>query len=374
MTLDPGPLDGLRVVAMAGLGPGPYASMLLADLGADVVRVIRPAQRQARASVTTAGLTSGQDVVNRGTRSVAIDIASLDGVESVLQLLARADVLIEGFRPGVMERRGLGPDAVHERRPELVYARLTGYGQQGPLSSSAGHDINYVAHSGVLHAMSPSGRPPRPALNLLGDYAGGGLIGALGILAAVLRARTCGRGDVLDVAMIDGLALLTAKLQGLRAAGALADNMGDDWLGGEAPFYTTYRCADDRYVAVGALESDFFAAFLAGLDVDVSDWPTQHDRARWPELRARIAEVIATRSMAHWAATYAGTDACVSGVLTFEEAATDPHNRQRDLYVRVEGVLHPAPAPRFDTARPRRTPRAVAPQTDVAEVLRSWAT
>jgi alpha-methylacyl-CoA racemase len=249
------PLTGLRAVALAGMGPTPFASMLLADMGADVVRVARPPGRRARTPSQTAGLRPEHDLANRGVRSVALDLKSPDGVESVLRLAANAEIFLEGYRPGVAERLGLGPDELLRRNPAIVYARLTGYGQSGPASQQAGHDINYVAQSGALHAMARAGEAPRPPINLLGDYAGGATMAAFGIVCAVLEARTSSVGQVLDASMVDGVALLTTKIQGLRAAGLFSDDPGTNDLDSGAPFYDTYRCADDRYVAVGALRT-----------------------------------------------------------------------------------------------------------------------
>ena len=267
-----GPLAGVRVVVLAGMGPVPFTGMLLADMGAQVVRVVRPASRPGRLSQTE-GLRKEHDLVNRGVDAVAVDLKDPAGVEAVLRLVARADVFVEGYRPGVADRLGLGPDVVLRRNPAVVYARLTGYGQVGPLSQQAGHDINYVAQSGALHAMARTGEAPRPPINLLGDYAGGGAIAAFGIVCALLEARGSGRGQVVDAAMVDGVALLTAKLQGLRAAGLYTDEPGTNWLDSGAPFYDTYRCADGQYVAVGALEPDFYRAFISRLGVDISGWP-----------------------------------------------------------------------------------------------------
>lgn len=370
----PGPLQGVRVVVLAGMGPVPFASMVLADLGADVLRVVRPVNRQARLLEQAAALGPEHDLVNRGVRSVAIDLKARGGVEEVLALCDVADVFMEGFRPGVVERLGLGPDVLLERRPGLVVARLTGYGQDGPLSHAAGHDINYVAQTGALYAFGTDDSAPRPPINILGDYAGGGLLAALGVVSAVLGSQNSGRGQVVDAAMIDGVALLTTKIQGLRAAGLFRDDPGSNYLDGAAPFYGTYRCADGRHLAVGALEGDFYAEFVARLDTDVSDWPAQNDRSSWPRLRELIGAAIATKTMAEWAEIYAGTDACVTPVLTFDEAAVDPHNRSRGLYSEIDGALHPAPAPRFGTSGVRgpESPTEVGGLT-VNEVLDQWA-
>lgn len=367
-----GPLSGVRVLVLAGMGPVPFVGMLLADMGAHVVRVVRPPHRSARALSQTDGLRAEFDVVNRGGDAIAVDLKDPSGIGDVLRLVSGADVFIEGYRPGVAERLGLGPDVVLARNPEIVYTRLTGYGQDGPLASEAGHDINYVAQTGALHAMARAGESPRPPINLLGDYAGGGAIGAFGIVCALLEAWKSGRGQVVDAAMIDGVALLTAKLQGLRAAGLYSDESGTNYLDSGAPFYDTYRCADGNHIAVGALEPDFYAEFLSRLGVDTSAWPDQDDRGSWPRLRELIATAVATRSRAEWAGIYEGTDACVTPILSFDEAAEDPHNAGRELYCRVDGVVQPAPAPRLSRtpARPPSTPRIE--HLDVAGLIADW--
>jgi alpha-methylacyl-CoA racemase len=368
-----GPLTGVRVVALAGMGPTPFASMLLADMGADVVRVTRPENRRGRALNQTAGLRPEHDLANRGVVSVAVDLKQPDGVASVLRIAERADVFLEGFRPGVAERLGLGPEELRRTNPAIVYARLTGYGQSGPAASDAGHDINYVAQSGALHAMARAGEAPRPPINLLGDYAGGAMAAAFGIVCAVLEARTSGTGQVLDAAMVDGVALLTAKIQGLRAGGLFSDDPGTNDLDSGAPFYDTYRCADGRFLAVGALEPDFYREFVARLGVDPSDWPAQGDRSQWTRLRDLIASALAARTRDEWAVIYRGTDACVSPVLTFEEAASHPHNVEREVYRRVDGVLHPRPAPRFSRTAPREPSTPSATLLDVEQVIESWS-
>ncbi|MCD0451546.1 CoA transferase [Actinocorallia sp. API 0066] len=367
-----GPLAGVRVVVLAGMGPVPFAGMLLADMGAHVVRVARPARRAARALGQTDGLREDQDVVNRGVATVEADLKDPADVAAVLGLAAHADVFMEGYRPGVAERLGLGPDAVRAANPAAVYARLTGYGQSGPLARAAGHDINYVAQSGALHALARPGEPPRPPINLLGDYAGGGAFAAFGIVCAVLEARSSGHGQVLDVAMMDGVALLTARLHGLRAAGLFRDEPGTNWIDSGAPFYDTYACADGRHLAVGALEPDFYREFVARLGVDTADWPAQDDTAAWPRLRALIAAALATRTQAEWTEVYEGTDACVTPVLTFEEAAAHPHNAERGLYHRVGGVLHPAPAPRLSRTPGRPPAVPTTDRADLATLTKSW--
>jgi len=367
------PLHDVRVVVLAGMGPVPFASMLLADLGADVVRIARPPGRKGRRLAQGAALEAEHDLVNRGVRSVAVDLKTSEGIEQVLTLCESADVLIEGFRPGVVERLGLGPDVLRGRNQALVVARLSGYGQEGPMARIAGHDINYVAQSGTLYALGASGSAPMPPINLLGDYAGGGVVAAFGIVSAVLEARGSGHGQVVDTAMVDGVALLTTKIQGLRAAGLHSDVPGSNYLDGGAPFYATYPCADGRHLAVGALEGDFYAEFVSRLDVDLSDWPDQNDQSQWPRLRELIADAVAARTMAEWALVYEGTDACVTPVLTFAEAAQHPHNRERGLYREVDGALHPAPAPRFSRSGTRQ-PRYPQPVGDlrVEAVLSEW--
>ncbi|GAB3388293.1 CaiB/BaiF CoA transferase family protein [Amycolatopsis echigonensis] len=368
-----GPLTGVRVLALAGMGPTPFASMLLADLGAEVARVARPANRSGRALGQTEGMAAEHDLANRGVATVQADLKSPEGVRAVRQLAEAADVFIEGYRPGVAERLGLGPEVLLAANPALVYARLTGYGQSGPLAQQAGHDINYVAQTGALHAMARAGEAPRPPINLLGDYAGGALVAAYGIVSALLEARASGRGQVLDAAMIDGVALLTAKLQGLRAAGRYSDEPGTNYLDSGAPFYDTYRCADGRYVAVGALEPDFYREFVSRLEVDLTGWPEQDDRENWPRLRSLIAAAFAAKDRDEWARIYAGTDACVTPVLTFDEAAEHPHNAERGVFDRVGDVLHPQPAPRFSRTPAREPSAPEAGARDLNRLLAAWA-
>ncbi len=368
-----GPLTGLRVVVLAGLGPGPFTSMMLADMGADVVRIARPTSRPARPVGHDMERRLGRDPLNRGVTTTAVDLKDPEGLEAVLRLSETADVFVEGFRPGVTERMGLGPDVLLAHNPALVYARLTGYGQTGPLARTAGHDINYVAQSGALHAMARFGEIPRPPLNLLGDYAGGGMIAAFGIVCAVLQARASGQGQVVDVAMLDGVALLTAKIQGLRAEGFHADVAGTNLLDSGAPFYDVYRCSDGGYLAVGAIEPDFYHEFLTGLGVETSGWPPQQDTASWPLLHSLIADVIASRPREDWTKTYAGGDACVSAVLTFEEAAVEAHNVDRHVFERIDGVLHPSPAPRFSRTPAIPPAEPVADPVDVGALQDRWA-
>ncbi|MEV6895567.1 CaiB/BaiF CoA-transferase family protein [Kribbella sp. NPDC051137] len=368
-----GPLSGVRVVVLAGMGPVPFLSMLLSDMGAEVVRVLRPDNRPRRALSQTVGLREETDVVNRGVGSVALDLKDPDSVEALLDVLATADVFVEGYRPGVVERLGLGPEVVLDRNPRIVYARLSGYGQSGALAHQAGHDINYVAQAGALHAMARQGEVPRPPINLLGDYAGGGTMAAFGVVAALFETARSGYGQVVDAAMVDGVALLTARLQGLRAADLFSDVAGTNYIDSGAPFYEVYRCRDGGYVAVGALEPEFYREFVKRLGVDTTGWPEQNDREQWPELRQLIAAALALRTREEWAQVYEGTDACVTPVLTFDEAAEHPHNRARELYTQYDGVLHPASAPRLSRT-PAACPRPAGRRhEDLQALRRTWA-
>ncbi len=336
-----GPLEGMRVVELAALGPVPFCGMLLADLGAEVTRVDRIGQ-----SPMPIGDSGKHDVTGRGKKSLRVDIKDPGGVEIVLRMTERADALVEGFRPGVAERLGLGPSDCHVRNPALVYARMTGWGQDGPLSGDAGHDIDYIALSGVLASIGPDAHPVVP-LNLVGDYGGGGMLLALGLLAAVLSAKTTGVGQVVDCAMVDGSALLMAPFHGLVAEGWWSPRRQENLLDGSAPFYTTYQTSDGGHMAVGALEPQFYAALLAGLELDPDQLPPQHDRTGWPVLREALADRFMTRTRDEWAVRFAGTDACVAPVLDMLEAVDHPHNVSRRTFLRDGDSTQPAPAPRF---------------------------
>jgi len=358
-----GPLTGLKVVEMAGIGPAPFCAMLLADLGADVVRLERPDAPPL--------IPLKHDVLNRGKRSVGIDLKTEEGLWTARSLIDKADVLIEGFRPGVMERLGLGPEVCHATNPKLVYGRMTGWGQDGPLAPTAGHDINYLALTGALHAIGDEA--PTVPLNLVADFGGGGMVLAFGLLAAVFEARQSGAGQVVDAAMVDGAAGLMAMIYGMLGNGLWLDRRRANLLDGAAPFYTVYECADGKWLAVGCIEAPFFRTFLeiAGL----SDHPacqTQNDRATWPAMRAAIADRLRSRTRDEWAAAFEGTDACVSPVLSMEEAPHHPHMRARHTFTDDGGITQPAPAPRFS-----RTPGGIdrpppAPGADTAEVLKEW--
>jgi alpha-methylacyl-CoA racemase len=360
-----GPLAGLKVVELAAIGPAPHACMVLADLGADVVRVERPAGRGIQ-------LSGSVDHLQRGRRSVAADLKSEDGRALVLSLAERADVLVEGLRPGVAERLGVGPDECLARNPKLVYARMTGWGQSGPLADRAGHDINYIGLTGALHAIGRKGERPVPPLNLVGDFGGGSMLLLVGILSALWEAQRSGEGQVVDAAMVDGASLLTQMMWSFRGLGVWRDERGVNLLDGGAPFYDTYTCADGKYVAVGALEPQFYAALLAGLEVEPDGLPHQMDQGGWPKLREVFTERFASRTRDEWAATFAGTDACVSPVLTFAEAAEHPHNRERETYVEIAGVVQPAPAPRFSRTAPPTPSVPPEPGADTEAVLADW--
>ncbi|MFR9757508.1 CaiB/BaiF CoA transferase family protein [Streptomyces sp. TR06-5] len=362
-----GPLQGVRVVELVGIGPGPFAAMLLADLGADVVRVDRPGG-------SALGIDPAQDLTNRNKRSVVLDLKTHDGLQAALALVERADILIEGNRPGVTERLGIGPDACRARNPRLVYGRMTGWGQQGPLASRAGHDLGYIAVSGALGLAGPAGGPPYAPANLLGDYAGGSLYLVVGLLAALHHARSPGgTGQVVDAAVVDGASHLTSMIHGMLAAGAWQDRRGANLLDGGAPFYGTYDTADGGHMAVGALEPSFYEEFLRllGLGEDTT-LPSRDDPANWTALRERIAARFRLRTRDEWTEVFDGSDACVAPVLSLAEAPRHPHLAARGTFLELDGRTQPAPAPRFSaTPGAVRTPPAL-PGAHTAEVARDW--
>jgi alpha-methylacyl-CoA racemase len=359
-----GPLTGVRVVELAGIGPGPFAAMLLADLGADVVRVDRPGG-------TGLAIDTAYDITNRNKRSVIVDLKSPDGPARVLDLAARADILIEGYRPGVAERLGVGPEACHARNPALVYGRMTGWGQEGPLAHRAGHDIAYIALTGTLGMIGSPDEPPAVPANLVGDYAGGSLYLVVGVLAALHHARASGTGQVVDAAIVDGTSHLAAMIHGMLAAGGWQDRRGANLLDGGCPYYGTYETADGRYMAVGALEPQFYDEFLELLGV--TDFASaRKDWARWDELREAVAARFKSRTRDEWTAVFEGSDACVAPVLSLREAPHHPHLAARGTFTDHGGITQPAPAPRFSA-----TPTAVRtgpaqPGADTAEVARDW--
>lgn len=361
-----GPLHGLKVVELAGIGPGPHAAMILADLGAEVVRIDRPGGLRL-------GDESLPDPTLRGRRRVAADLKSPEGRETVLRLVERADVLIEPYRPGVAERLGVGPGECHGRNPRLVYARMTGWGQDGPMAQRAGHDINYISLTGALHAIGRAGERPVPPLNLVGDFGGGSMLLVIGVLGALWEAQRSGQGQVVDAAMIDGVSLLSQMFWGYLGHKVWVDEPESNLLDGAAPFYDTYTCADGKHVAVGSLEPQFYAALLAGLGLaEADDLPAQHDRDRWPELRARFVAAFAGRTRDEWAAVFEGTDACVTPVLAFGEVAEHPHLAARGTVIERDGIAQAAPAPRFSRT-PAETPAAARAPEPVEAVLADWS-
>ncbi len=340
-----GPLKGVTVIELAGIGPGPFTGMMLADMGARVLRVDRISQNGGGA---LAALMRNDSIVDRGRESIAINTKDPRGVQLVLDLVAKADALIEGFRPGVTEKLGLGPEACLARNPRLVYGRMTGWGQHGPLAQAAGHDINYISLSGALHAMGEPDRPPPPPLNLVGDYGGGGMLLALGVVAALFEARGSGRGQVVDAAMSDGAALLMTAQYGMMAKGFWQDERGRNLLDGSAPFYASYACADGHYVSLGPIEPQFYAELLRLARLDDPLLSRQWSQADWPAQKLALAAVFSTRTRSEWCALLEGSDACFAPVLSLREAPTHPHNVARKTFVESAGVMQPAPAPRFD--------------------------
>jgi alpha-methylacyl-CoA racemase len=359
-----GPLHGVRVLELGGIGPGPFCAAVLADLGADVIRLERPGHQPH--------LPPHLDPYNRNKRSVLLDMKAAGGAEAALKMVAAADVLIEGFRPGVAERLGLGPETCRAVNPRLVYGRVTGWGQEGPLAQVAGHDINYIAMTGALHAVGSADQPPVPPLNLVGDLGGGAMFLAVGVVSALLEARQTGRGRVVDMAMVDGVLNMMSMFFAFRHLGQWSERRGDNSLDGGSPFYATYRTRDGKYVAVGAFEPHFYRELLAVLGLAGENLPAQHDRAGWPLLRQRFAAIFAARTRDEWVKAFDGRDACFAPVLSMGEVPDQPHLRARGSLQQVQGMLHPTPAPRFDgVALPIRRPPPVVGQHD-AEALLDW--
>ena len=354
-----GPLNGLRVVELEGLGPAPFCGMMLADMGAEVISITRKSAAGSRAA----------QISERGKKTIALNLKHPDGVAAVLDLCASADILIEGFRPGVAERLGIGPAACAARNPRLVYGRMTGWGQSGPLASAAGHDINYISLSGALHAIGRAGERPVPPLNLVGDFGGGGMFLAFGLMCAVFEAQRSGTGQVVDVSMVDGSAALMHMMYQFMAMGAWRDERGANMLDGAAHFYDTFETADGRYVSIGSIEPQFYALLVQLAGLDAAEFAPQHDQSRWPDLKDKLAAVIRQRTRDEWCAIMEGTDVCFAPVLSMTEAPGHPHNVARGTFIEVEGVPQPAPAPRFSRTAPA-TPAAAAPAgSDTAAVL-----
>lgn len=362
-----GPLSGVKVIELAGIGPGPMCAMLLSDLGAEVVRVDRP-------TAVDLGIDSGRqfNVLNRGRRSIAVDLKSPEGVEVVLGLVEQADALIEGFRPGVTDRLGLGPEVCLARNPRLVYGRMTGWGQDGPIAHAAGHDINYIALSGALHAIGNEGGPPVPPLNLVGDFGGGALYLAFGVCAGIIEARQSGQGQVIDAAMVEGAASLMASAYGMFASGRHQLERGTNILDSGAHLYGTYECADGEWISIGSIENKFHQELLDKLGLETSDIPDRMDRDRWAEHKKRLTELFLDKTRDEWCQIMEGSDVCFAPVLSMAEAPEHPHNKERGTFVEIDGVVQPGPAPRFS-----RTPGAVQgpppdPGAHTEAVLADW--
>jgi len=342
-----GPLEGIRIVEIAGIGPGPFAAMMLADMGAEVLRVDRAGQVK--------GGDRGApplDLLNRGRRSVGVDLKQAEGVETVLRLVEKADGLLEGFRPGVMERLGLGPEVCHERNPRLVYGRMTGWGQEGPLAHAAGHDINYIALAGALDPIGRAGEPPLPPLNLVGDFGGGGMMLAYGMVCALLEASRSGRGQVVDAAMVDGAAVLMTIVHGMRHMGFWQDERGTNLLDTGAHFYEVYETKDGKFVSIGSIEPQFYRQLLELTGLASEDLPPQMDRSRWTASKERLQEVFRQKTRDEWCEIMEGSDVCFAPVLGLGEAPEHPHMKARGTFVDVAGVRQPGPAPRFSRTRP----------------------
>lgn len=363
-----GPLEQIRVVELAGIGPGPMCAMLLSDMGAEVIRITR---------ISPSGLgipmPTRFDLLARGRLQVPVDLGKPEGVELVLKLVDKADALIEGFRPGVTERMGLGPDECLKRNPRLVYGRMTGWGQEGPLAQAAGHDINYIALSGALHCFGRKGQPPVPPLNLVGDFGGGALYLAFGIVCGILNAKLSGLGQVVDAAMVDGSASLMTMFYGLKAMGVWSQARGENLLDTGAHFYDVYETSDGEFVAVGALEPKFYKELLTRLGLDGEDLPGQLDRNHWPQMKEKFRTLFKSKTRQEWCRILEGTDSCFAPVLSMEEAPSHPHNVARSTFLELDGILQPAPAPRFSRTPPkiRRPPTPPSPET-TRNALLQW--
>ncbi|MGQ3115221.1 MAG: CaiB/BaiF CoA transferase family protein [Hydrogenophaga sp.] len=364
-----GPLHGVTVIELAGIGPGPFAGMMLADMGAEVIRIDRMPPPGGGSALEA--LMRNDSVVDRGRRSIALNMKDPRAVETVLRLVDKADILIEGFRPGVTEKLGVGPKDCLARNPKLVYGRMTGWGQTGPLAQAAGHDLNYIALSGAVHAMGPADRPPAVPLNLVGDYGGGGMLLALGVVAALYEAQRSGQGQVVDAAITDGAAVLMAAQYGLQAKGFWHEERASNFLDGSAHFYGNYLCADGRYLSVGAIEPQFYRLLLEKCGITDAHFARQWERAEWPALREKLAALFLQKSRDAWCELLEGSDACVAPVLSMAEAPAHPHNRARGTFVEQGGAVQPAPAPRFDRTPSELPAAAPAIGRDSRDILRS---
>jgi alpha-methylacyl-CoA racemase len=355
-----GPLQGLKVIEMEGIGPGPFAAMMLADMGADVVRISRPGT-----PINTA------DVLARGRTVVELNLREESAIEHVLTLVAKADILIEGFRPGVMERLGLGPDVCLAKQPKLIYGRMTGWGQHGPLANAAGHDINYIALTGALHGIGNKDEAPIPPLNLVGDFGGGAMFLVTGILAALHELKSSGQGQVIDAAMTDGASLLSAMMYGFKAQGLWANERGHNFVDGAAHFYSTYECADGKYVSIGSIEPKFYELLRQHCAIEDDElFDQQLNTAKWPEMKERLAVIFKQKSRAEWVTLMEGTDVCFAPVLDWNEAPLHHHNVARQTFIELDGVIQPAPAPRFSSS-PGRTPKSIKLKS-IDSLLHEW--
>src|SRR6202790_764475 len=365
-----GPLEGVRVVELAGIGPAPFCAMLLSDMGAEVIRVDRAAN--VGHDIGREGEDPRFGLLQRGRRNIAVDLKNPAGVDAALRLIDRADALVEGFRPGVMERLGLGPDVCLGRNPKLVYGRMTGWGQDGPLAKAAGHDINYIALSGVLYSIGEAGGPPVPPLNLVGDFGGGALYLAMGVLAGIVGARVSGKGQVVDCSMGGGSASLMTMMYAALASGAWTEERGKNRTDGGAHYYHVYETKDCEHVAIGAIEPQFYALLLKHTGLEGESLPEQTDRAQWPEMQQRLARIFKTKTRAEWTQIMEQTDICFAPVLRMSEALSHPHNRHRNSFVEVDGIAQPAPAPRFlgTPSQVQRPPARIGEHTDA--VLKDW--
>ena len=354
-----GPLHGFRIIELAGIGPGPFCGMMLSDMGAEVIRVdrIRP------------GASAPRDVLARNRRSIAVDLKQPEGVETVLRLVETADALFEGFRPGVTERLGLGPEHCQARNEKLVYGRMTGWGQDGPMAEAAGHDINYIGLAGALHAIGRAGERPVPPLNLVGDFGGGGMLLAFGMVCALLEAQKSGKGQVVDAAMVDGAASLMAMFFSMAAGGAFTDRRGTNLLDGGAHFYDTYETSDGKYICIGSIEPQFYALLVEKAGLDAKKFSAQMDPSGWPELKGELTRVFKTKTRDQWCQIMEGTDVCFAPVLSLFEAPEHPHNKARNTFVKLDGVTQPAPAPRFSRTVAEVSHSARAPGVDSRSVL-----
>lgn len=365
-----GPLAGIRVIEMVGLGPCPFAAMMLADMGAEVIRIDRKMLPSAENSYPSLGTKF--DVLARGRRSLALDLKQAEAVELLLQLVAQADVIVEGYRPGVMERLGLGPDVCLQNNRRLVYGRVTGWGQTGPLAQTAGHDINYLALSGMLHAMGRADTPPAPPLNLVADFGGGGMMLAFGILCALLETKNSGQGQVVDAAMVEGSALLGAMIYGSHAYGSWSNQREANLLDGGAHFYDTYACADGKFISIGAIEPQFYALLLGLCKITDATFHDQMDMNKWPELSEKLSQIFKTKSQQSWCDLLEGSDACFAPVLDLTEATRHPHNQARGSFIEVAGVTQPAPAPRFSRSITEVACAPATPGQNSEAILRDW--